>query len=128
MSLKKLVRGAVCAAALATLGLTTATGAGAAQEPAPVRVGGLIKPPARVKVVNPTYPPAARQSRTQGVVILEVVIGADGKVKSTKVIKSMPLLDTSATEAVKQWEYKPLLVEGKPTAVIMTIPVNYKLD
>ena len=131
MVLKQVVRGAVCGAALAalaTLGLMATTGAEAGQASAPVRVGGAVKPPVRVKVVNPTYPPNARQSRTQGVVILEVVIGSNGKVTSTKVLKSLPFLDAAAIDAVKQWEYKPPLVDDKPTPVIMTVPVNFKLD
>lgn len=70
----------------------------------------------------------ARQARVQGVVILEAIVGVDGKVKSTKVIKSISLLDASATNAVKRSEYKPPLVGGKPAPVIMTIPVNFTLD
>ena len=64
----------------------------------------------------PTYPPVARQARTQGVVILETTIGADGKVKATKVVKSVPMLDDAAQDAVKKWEYQPTIVDGKATA------------
>lgn len=93
-----------------------------------IRVGGAVKPPLRTKGVSPVYPPAARQARVQGVVILEVTVGADGKVKSTKTLKSVPQLDAAASEAVKKWEYKPTVVDGKPAAVIMTVPVNFTLE
>lgn len=95
---------------------------------APVRVGGAIKPPTRVKAVPPVYPAAARQGRVQGVVIVETTIGADGKVRATKVVKSIPMLDAAALDAVRKWEYQPTLVAGRATPVIMTIPVNFKLD
>ncbi|MGE0450473.1 MAG: energy transducer TonB [Vicinamibacterales bacterium] len=99
-----------------------------AGEAGAVRVGGSVKPPTRTKVVKPEYPPNARQSRVQGVVILEVTIGTDGKVKATKTLKSVPQLDTAASDAVKKWEYQPTVIDGKPTTVIMTVPVNFTLD
>jgi TonB family protein len=110
---------------LATSGSTVA---GLLEDPPPVRVGGDVKPPTKTKDAKPVYPPTARQSRLQGVVILEVVIGTDGKVKDAKVIKSMRLLDNAAIDAVKQWEYKPTVIDGKPTPVIITTSVNFKLD
>ena len=66
--------------------------------------------------------------RTQGVVILEVTIGEDGKVKEVKVLKSLALLEGAAIDAVKQWEFKPTLINGKATPVIMPVAVNFKLD
>ena len=95
---------------------------------APVHVGGDVKPPLKVKDVKPLYPPAARQMRTQGVVILEVTIGEEGKVKEVKVLKSLALLEGAAIDAVKQWEFKPTLINGKATPVIMPVAVNFKLD
>src|SRR5437588_229795 len=74
---------------------------------APVRVGGAIKPPTRTKNVNPVYPPIAQSARVQGVVIIEATIGVNGKVTDAKVLRSIPLLDSAALEAVKQWEYTP---------------------
>jgi len=100
----------------------------AAGQGEPVRVGGDIKPPPKVKDVKPLYPPMARQARTQGVVILEVTIAEDGKVKAVKVLKSLALLEGAAIEAVKQWEFKPTLVNGKPVAIIMPVAVNFRLD
>ena len=100
----------------------------AAGQGEPIHVGGDVKPPLKVKDVKPVYPPLARQARTQGVVILEVTIGEDGKVKAVKVLKSLALLEGAAIEAVKQWEFKPTSVNGKPSAVIMPVAVNFRLD
>ena len=68
---------------------------------APVRVGGNIKPPQKVKDVKPVYPSIAQSARVQGVVIIEATIGPDGKVKDAKVLRSIPLLDQAALDAVQ---------------------------
>lgn len=93
-----------------------------------VRVGGKLKPPAKVKDVKPVYPEAAKSAKVQGVVILEAVIGADGKVVDAKVLRSVPALDQAALDAVKQWEFTPSLLNGKPMPVVMTVTVNFKLQ
>src|SRR5206468_2922766 len=76
---------------------------------APVRVGGNIKPPQKVKDVRPTYPAIAQSARVQGIVIIEATIGPGGKVQDARVLRSIPLLDQSALDAVKQWEFTPTL-------------------
>ena len=96
--------------------------------PAPVRVGGNIKPPQQVKKVNPVYPAIAQSARVQGVVIIEATIGPDGRVKDAKVLRSIPLLDQAALDAVKQWVYSPTLLNGVPVPVIMTVTVNFTLQ
>jgi protein TonB len=95
---------------------------------APVRVGGQIKPPTQLKRVNPVYPPIAQSARVQGVVIIEAIIGPDGTVTEAKVLRSIPLLDAAALEAVKQWQYSPTLLNGVPVPVIMTVTVNFTLQ
>ena len=95
--------------------------------PPPVRVGGQIKAPVRVKNVNPVYPSIAQSARVQGVVIIEATIGPDGRVTDTKVLRSIPLLDAAAVDAVKQWTYTPTLLNGVPVPVIMTVTVNFTL-
>lgn len=120
-----------CSIVLITFGLAavpSAVAGQAASDPAAVRVGGDIKPPLKIKDAKPVYPETARRTRTQGVVILELTVGVDGKVKSANVVKSMPMLDAAATDAAKQWEFKPTLVNGKATPVIMTTSVIFKLD
>jgi TonB family protein len=95
---------------------------------APVRVGGDIAPPVKIKDVRPVYPAEAQQARVQGVVILEATIGEDGKVRDAVVKRSLPLLDQAAVDAVRQWEYLPTLINGKAVPVIMTVTVNFTLQ
>jgi TonB family protein len=97
-------------------------------DPAAVRTGGGIKPPARISHVNPVYPPDARDARVQGVVILDVLIGVDGRVEQAKVLRSIPLLDQAAIDAVTQWVFTPTTVNGEPKKVIMTVTVNFTLQ
>ncbi len=94
----------------------------------PVRVGGQIKEPKKLKSVPPVYPPLASQARVQGVVILECTISPQGKVTDVKVLRGIPLLDQAAIDAVKQWVYTPTLLNGVPVPVIMTVTVNFKLS
>ncbi len=77
--------------------------------------------------VTPAYPDIARSARVQGIVIVEAVIGPDGKVEQARVLRSQPLLDEAALAAVRGWEYTPTLLNGKPTAVIMTVTVQFTL-
>jgi protein TonB len=95
---------------------------------APVRVGGNIKTPTKTKNVPPVYPPIAQSARVSGVVIIEATIGADGHVKDAKVLRSIPLLDQAALDAVKQWQFTPTLLNGVPVPVIMTVTVNFTLQ
>jgi TonB family protein len=94
----------------------------------PVVVGGNIRPPARTKYVAPQYPNIARGAGVQGIVIIEAVIGADGKVEQARILRSHALLDEAALTAVKEWEYTPTLLNGKPTPVIMTVTVRFSLQ
>jgi protein TonB len=93
----------------------------------PLVIGGNIKPPARIKYVAPDYPPIALSVKAQGVVIVEAVIGADGKVQQARVLRGKPLLDEAALAAVRSWEYTPTLLNGQPTPVIMTVTVQFTL-
>jgi TonB family protein len=93
-----------------------------------VRVGGKIKAPSKTKDVKPVYPDAAKSGKIQGKVIIEAVIGADGKVIDAKVLRSVAMLDRAALDAVKQWEFTPTLLNGKPVPVVMTVTVNFTLQ
>jgi len=93
-----------------------------------VRVGGKIRPPTKVKDVKPVYPDAARSGRVQGMVIVEATIGANGKVIDAKVLRSVPMLDQAALDAVRQWEFTPTLLNGAPVPVVMTVTINFKLE
>jgi protein TonB len=78
--------------------------------------------------VNPVYPPIAQSARVQGVVIIEATIGTDGKVKDARVLRSVPLLDQAALDAVRQWEYSPVLLNNVAVPVIMTVTVQFSLS
>jgi protein TonB len=93
----------------------------------PLPVGGRIKVPAKVLHVPPVYPAIAQQARVEGVVIIEAIIGTDGRVKEARVLKSQPLLDGAALAAVRQWVFSPTLLNGVPVPVIMTVTVNFTL-
>ena len=97
-------------------------------DPAAIRVGGGITPPRKIVDVRAEYPPDAREARVQGVVIVEVLIGTDGKVEQTKVLRSIPMLDQAAIDAVRQWEFTPTLLNGEAKKVIMTVTVNFTLQ
>ena len=93
----------------------------------PVRVGGKIMEPRKLKDVAPEYPELARHAHVTGMVIVEAVIGADGRVDNIQVLRSIPMLDEAAVAAVKQWVYAPTLLDGVPVPVIMTITLRFSL-
>ncbi|MEO7156849.1 MAG: energy transducer TonB [Vicinamibacterales bacterium] len=90
-----------------------------------VRVGGQVRPPVKIKDVAPVYPAIAQSARVSGDVVIEATIDEDGNVADAKVVKSVPLLDQAALNAVQQWKYRPSMRDGKPTAVVMTITVKF---
>jgi TonB family protein len=104
-----------------------AAGVGVGGANQPVRVGGSIKAPTQISKVQPVYPAIAQSARVSGVVILEAVIGADGRVTNASVLRSIPLLDQAAVDAVRQWVYTPTLLNGVPVPVIMTVTVSFTL-
>jgi TonB family protein len=93
-----------------------------------IRVGGNVLQPTKTKHVNPEYPPIAQSARVQGVVIIEAIIGADGRVQDARILRSIPLLDQAALDAVKQWEFTPTMLNGAPVPVISTITVQFTLN
>jgi TonB family protein len=93
----------------------------------PVKVGGDIKPPVRIKNVPPEYPADAQAARIQGIVIVEATINEEGRVTNATVVRSVPLLDQAALDAVRQWLYEPTLLEGRAVPVIMRVTVNFSL-
>jgi TonB family protein len=93
----------------------------------PIRVGGDTKAPERVRYVPPVYPIEAQRSKISGMVIIQAIIDENGDVALAKVLKSVPLLDSAALDAVNQWRYTPTLVNGVPVPVVMTVTVNFTL-
>lgn len=93
----------------------------------PLRIGGNIKEPKKLKDVRPVYPEIALNARVQGIVIIETQIDRDGRVSNARVIRPVALLDDAAIDAVMQWEFEPTLLGGQPVPVIMTVTVNFTL-
>lgn len=96
--------------------------------PPPLRTGGDIRPPQKVRHVAPIYPEIARVAHVQGAVVLDCTIGADGAVDDVKILYGPPLLQTAAAEAVRQWRYRPTLLNGVAIPVVMTVTVHFTLD
>jgi protein TonB len=101
----------------------------APQPKAPVRVGGLISTPTLLHRVDPVYPSVAVAARIQGVVILEAVIDETGHVADARVLRSVnTVLDREAIDAVRQWRYTPVVLNGIPVRVILTVTLSFKLE
>ena len=77
--------------------------------------------------VKPEYPTTARNARIEGTVVLAAVVGKDGKVKEVHVVSGQPMLAQAAERAVRQWQYKPYMLNGQPVEIDTTIKVNFKL-
>jgi protein TonB len=93
-----------------------------------VRIGGQIKEPKRIRYVQPVYPDLAVQSRVSALVILEAEVDVRGFVRAVKLLRGHPLFDEAAMEAVKQWRYQPLLLNGEPTGFVLTVTINFNLQ
>lgn len=93
----------------------------------PVRVGGEIKEPKKLKHVSPVYPDIAARAKVHGSVILECIVSRQGRVMEVKLVRGIPLLNEAAIEAVKQWAYTPTLKDGVPVPVILTVTVRFDL-
>jgi TonB family protein len=110
--------------------------AGVAAEPIPnaqggvqrIRVGGNVQAAMVIYNPKPLYPPAAKQARVQGVVRLNVIVGKDGTVQNLLVASGPPELAPAALEAVRQWVYKPTLLNGNPVEVSSVVDINFTLS
>ena len=114
-----------------TITVTTANpGATARPEPAAaVRVGGNVRPPVKIKDVRPTYPASMAEAGLSGVVPLEAVIGRDGSVTLVRVLSAQvhPDFALAAADAVRQWQFRPTLLNGQAVDVIMSVSVTFDL-
>ncbi len=93
-----------------------------------VRVGGNIVTPKMIKKVAPEYPDLAKASRIGAVIIMEAQVDTHGLVQSVNVLKGHPLFDEAAIAAVKQWRYRPLLLNGEPTEFIVTVTLTFNIQ
>jgi protein TonB len=92
-----------------------------------VRVSSGVSVGLLVKKVNPQYPDDSRHSRIQGQVILQAWIDKDGNVESVSLVSGHPALAPAAIAAVKQWKYKPYLLNSQPMAVETQVVINFSL-
>jgi protein TonB len=95
--------------------------------PQRVRVSQGVTQGLRIRFVQPNYPPLARQARIQGTVILQAEISKTGDIENLQVISGHPMLAPAALDAVKQWKYKPYILNGEPVEVDTQITVNFNL-
>jgi protein TonB len=84
--------------------------------------------PEAITKVTPEYPDLARQSSMEGTVVVQALVGKDGRVKDTKIAKSNPVFDQAAEKAVKQYVFKPALSNNKPVAVWVAVPIRFVLN
>ena len=95
----------------------------------PVRIGGQITAPALLHRVEPVYPDVAALAHLTGVVILEATVNAEGCVESARVLRSRhALLDKAAREALMQWQYSPLVLNGIATPFVLTVTFNFSVQ
>lgn len=106
------------------------TAAPASVGPQPVRVGGSIRVPKKIRHVRPTYPLSMRETGHTGTVPLEAVIGTDGSVSSVRVVSAQvhPDLAVAAVDAVRQWLFTPTLLNGEAVEVVMTVTIRFDLE
>ena len=81
-----------------------------------------------IRQIKPTYPPLAKQTHTQGMVVLQAIIARDGTIQQLRVASGHPLLTRAAVEAVQQWRYRPYLLNGEPVEVETQITINFTLN
>lgn len=94
----------------------------------PVRVGGQVQAPALVKRVEPIYPVVAQLAAIDGIVILDAIVDEHGRVQSVKALRGHPLLVKAAIDAVEQWQYEPLKLNGRATAFQLTVSLWFHFD
>ena len=99
-----------------------------AAPPQQIRIGGQVQAANLIHQVNPEYPAVAREARIQGTVRFNVSISKEGLVENLRVESGHPLLVQSAMEAVRQWKYRPVLLNGLPVAVQTVVDVNFTLS
>jgi TonB family protein len=92
-----------------------------------IRVGAAVQETKLSKRVEPVYPPKAREARLEGTVKFTAIIGPDGRIKTLQLVSGHPLLVTAAMDAVRQWEYRPTLLNGDPVEVITEVNVHFML-
>ena len=94
---------------------------------APVQITAAVTRPVPIKSPKPQHSAEAMRARIEGTVTLEVLVDERGLVADARVLKSIPLLDQSALEAARQWEFKPAMLNGEPVPVLIQLELNFTL-
>ena len=94
----------------------------------PVPVGGRVKQPLLLREVKPAYPALAIAARIQGMVKIAAIISRDGTVRDARVVSGHPLLIAAALDAVRQWRYRPTILNDQPVEVALALEVNFTLS
>jgi len=76
--------------------------------------------------VRGNYPDIARQAGVEGTVVVQALVGTDGNVRDTRIVRSIPMLNGAALEAVRQWRFKPAATGGKPVATWVSVPISFR--
>jgi periplasmic protein TonB len=95
--------------------------------PTRIRVGGNVQQASLVRMVNPAYPPLAKAAHVSGTVVLHAIIAKDGTIQQLEYVSGPAMLMTSAMDAVRQWRYKPTMLNGEPVEVDTSISVVFTL-
>jgi TonB family protein len=112
---------------LVTFAPTISSAAAAQVVPQAVKVGQSVMSAQIVKKIAPEYPATAKQAHIQGTVVLKVTIDKSGEVQSLQLVSGHPMLAPAAIDAVKQWKYRPYLLNGNPITVETNVTVNFTL-
>jgi protein TonB len=93
-----------------------------------MRIASRVAEANLIRDVPPQYPTEAGRARIEGTVVLMAVIGTDGSVKDVRVESGLPMLAQAAIDAVKQWRYKPYILNGEPVEIDSRITINFTLS
>jgi protein TonB len=97
-------------------------------EPKRLATGGNLQAAQLIRMIQPVYPPAAQSARVEGVVRFQATIAKDGSVQALQLVRGTPLLVPSARDAVKQWVYRPAMLNGQPVEGTIQVDVSFKLN
>lgn len=99
-----------------------------ANHPRKLRISSGLAETNLIHKVQPVYPPEAKANNVKGEVVLQCLIGKDGSVTNLKVVSGHPWLAQSALDAVRQWKYRPFLLNGEPVEIETTVKVRFHLQ
>lgn len=95
--------------------------------PSRIRVGGNVQAASLLRKVDPVYPPIAKTAHISGTVVLHAIIAKDGTVQQLEYVSGPPLLMKAAMDAIREWRYKPTLLNGEPVEIDTTISVVFSI-